>query len=95
MKYFEDNITAADFVKENLKSITGFDTFQVDPNDDECMLPAQFEKIKSWYVANYNDIDQEDLRGNLEDDFEDFWDNFIDWSECYWWVNGKKVYDPR
>ena len=93
--YFEDNTTAADFVKDNLERITGFKTYQVDPKDEDCMLPAQFDKIEAWYKENYNDIDPEDLRGNVEDDFEDFWDNFIDWTECYHWVNGSRVYDPR
>lgn len=87
MAYFEDNTAAADFVKENLERITGFKTFQVDPNDDECMLPEQFEKIQAWFEKNEADIESAD--------FEDFWDNFIDWSQCYRWVNGEKVYDVR
>ena len=84
---FKFNSSAADFVKFNLEKITGFPTFQVDPEDDECMLPAQFEKIEDWFYKNED---------NIEDpDWEEFWDEFIDWSECYRMEGGKKVYDAR
>jgi len=87
MAYFEDNTAAADFVKENLERITGFKTFMIDPKDDECMLPAQFDKIQEWFDKNEADIESAD--------FEDFWDNFVNWGDCWRWVNGEKVFDAR
>ena len=47
----------------------------IDPSDNECMLPAQYEKIKEWFY---------DQEFEEETTMDDFWeDNFTHWNECF------------
>ena len=67
---FEDDYDAAEYVKDNLKKITGFDDFVLDPKDEEMLHPRLIKKIQSWY-NKYAD--------RIEDtDEEDFWEYMSD-----------------
>ena len=72
---FIDSNDAGEYVKAHLEEITGFAKEMIDPSDNECMLPAQYEKIKEWFY---------DQEFEEETTMDDFWeDNFTHWNECF------------
>jgi hypothetical protein len=64
-------------VNDHFFEITGFKEMKNDPKDEDCMHPKIYKKLEKWYRENKYLIDPE------EENEEDFWDGFVDWSSCY------------
>lgn len=69
--HFEDGCEAAEYVKNNLKEITGFDKIVPDPKNDEMMHPKLIKRLKKWYTQHKSIIP--------EGEEESFWYCFVDW----------------
>ena len=82
-EYFSD---AVDFLYDNIKSITRFNDFRLDPKDNDMFHPKQVERIDKWYHDNKHKV-LEYWGFGIDDEIDEnkheleFWGRIIDKAE--------------